>query len=181
HLAEFVPWVLTDASGWGAAYGIELTTIAQRQTHQDDYVAEVRAVLAGTTPLTTWDSGELVAPVIDSMLTGTRRQVPANIPNAGQCPDLPADAVVESICVVDGDGIRGGEAARAPSALAELLRRHAAVHELTLDAAVHGDRDLVLAALALDPLAGRDDLGEVEAMADELLGATAKWLPQFGG
>ena len=32
---------------------------------------------------------------------------PVNIPNAGQCPDLPADAVVESICVVDGDGITG--------------------------------------------------------------------------
>jgi alpha-galactosidase len=181
HLAEFVPWVLTEASDWGGAYGIELTTIAQRQEHQDEYVGEVRDVLAGTRPLATWDSGELVAPVIDSILTGTRREVPANIPNAGQCPDLPADAVVESICVVDGDGIRGRDSALVPVALAELLRRHVAVHELTLDAAVLGDRDLALAALALDPLAGRGDLGAVEAMTDELLTATAKWLPQFAG
>ena len=40
-----------------------------------------------------------------------RRELPLNRPNAGQCPDLPADAVVESMCVVDGDGIRGRDVA----------------------------------------------------------------------
>ena len=34
-------------------------------------------------------------------------------------------------------------------------------------------------AFALDPLAGRGDLRETEAMVDELLAGTAKWLPQF--
>jgi alpha-galactosidase/6-phospho-beta-glucosidase family protein len=179
HLAEFVPWVLSESSGWGAGWGIELTTIAARQKHQDEYVAEVRDVLGGSRPLATWDSGELVAPVIDSLLTGTRREVPANIPNRGQCPDLPHDALVESICVVDAEGLHGRDQAHAPRALAELLRRHVEVHELTVDAAVRGDRALALAAAALDPLAGRGDLHEVEAMVEELLGATARWLPQF--
>jgi len=179
HLAEFVPWVLTESSGWGEAWGIGLTTIAQRQVHQDEYVAEVRDVLAGTTDLATWDSGELVAPVIDSLVTGTRREIPGNIPNAGQCPDLPEGPVVESICVVDGDGVRGRDTARAPGALAEVVRRHVAVHELTVEAAVSGDRALALAAFALDPLAGRGDLRDVQSMAEELLTATAKWLPQF--
>jgi alpha-galactosidase/6-phospho-beta-glucosidase family protein len=36
-----------------------------------------------------------------------------------------------------------------------------------------------LQAFALDPLAGRGDLRATEAMADELLAATARWLPQF--
>ena len=179
HLAEFVPWVLTESSGWGQAWGIELTTIATRRRHQDEYVAEVREVLAGTRPLATWDSGELVAPVIDSLLTGTRRELPANIPNAGQCPGLPASAVVESICVVDAAGIRGRDRAEAPPALAELLRRHVSVHELTVEAALRGDRALALAAMALDPLAGRGDLRALEGMVDELLSATAPWLPQF--
>jgi len=136
-------------------------------------------VLAGTRPLATWDSGELVAPVIDSLLTGTRRELPANIPNAGQCPGLPASAVVESICVVDAAGIRGRDRAEAPPALAELLRRHVSVHELTVEAALRGDRALALAAMALDPLAGRGDLRALEGMVDELLSATAPWLPQF--
>jgi alpha-galactosidase/6-phospho-beta-glucosidase family protein len=179
HLAEFMPGVLTEESGWGASWGISLTPMATREKHQAEYVAEVDAVLAGKEELATWDSGELVAPVIDSLLTGTHRELPLNRPNTGQCPDLPADAVVESICVVDADGIRGRDAAVAPTPFAELVRRHVAVQELTVEAALTGDRALAHEAFALDPLAGRGDLRETEAMVDELLAGTATWLPQF--
>src|SRR5580700_700314 len=134
HLAEFMPSVLTEQSGWGATWGIELTPMARREEHQVEYIAEVDNVLAGKEELATWDSGELVAPVIDSLLTGTRRECPLNRPNTGQCPDMPADAVVESMCVVDSDGIRGRDVARAPAPFAELLRRHVAVQEMTVEA-----------------------------------------------
>jgi alpha-galactosidase len=179
HVAEFLPSILTEESGWGADFNIELTSIAQRQAHQEGYVADVDGWLAGTKELQTWQSGELPAPVIDSLVTGVPREVPVNIPNAGQCPDLPGDAVVESICVVDGDGVRGRDSARAPAPFAELLRRHVAVQELTVEAAVAGDRELAAAAFALDPLAGRGDLRRTDAMVDELLAGTARWLPQF--
>jgi alpha-galactosidase len=179
HLAEFLPWVLTERSGWGSGWGIELTPISVREQHQAEYVAEVDAVLGGTADLATHPSGELVAPVIDSLLTGTRRELPLNLPNVGQCPDLPGDAVVESICVVDDDGIRGRDTARAPAPLAELLRRHAAVQELTVEAAMSGDLGLARAAFALDPLAGRGDLATIDAMVDELVAGTAPWLPRF--
>jgi alpha-galactosidase len=179
HVAEFLPSILTEESGWGADFNIELTSIAQRQAHQEGYVADVDGWLAGTKELQTWQSGELPAPVIDSLVTGVPREVPVNIPNAGQCPDLPGDAVVESICVVDGDGVRGRDSARAPAPFAELLRRHVAVQELTVEAAVAGDRELAAAAFSLDPLAGRGDLRRTDAMVDELLAGTARWLPQF--
>ena len=179
HIAEFLPSVLTGQSDWGADYNIELTTIERRQEHQAGYMADVDAWLSGTKPLQTWQSGELPAPVIDSLLTGTRRELPVNIPNAGQCPDLPDEAVVESICVVDGSGVRGRDEPRAPLPFAELLRRHVAVQEMVVRAALLGDRDLARAAFALDPLAGRGDLQETSAMVDELLVGTAAWLPQF--
>jgi alpha-galactosidase len=179
HVAEFLPSVLTEASGWGAAWGIEITPIARREEHQTEYIAEVDAVLAGTAKMQTWDSGEIVAPVIDSLLTGTHRELPLNLPNAGQCPDLPLDAVVESICVVDADGMRGRDAARLPAPLAEWVRRQVAVQEITVEAALRGDRVLAGSAFALDPLAGRGDLRDTEAMVDELLAGTAQWLPQF--
>ena len=91
--------------------------MARREEHQAEYIAEVDAVLAGKEELATWDSGEMVAPVIDSIITGTRRELPLNRPNTGQCPDLPTDAVVEAMCVVDADGIRGRDVAprRLPS------------------------------------------------------------------
>jgi alpha-galactosidase len=179
HLAEFVPWVLTEESDWGGVFNIELTPIEQRQKHQNGYIADVDAWLDGTKKLQTWSSGELPAPVIDSLVTGERRHLPVNIPNAGQVPDVPAESVVESICIVDGDGIRGRDVAPLPAPYAELVRRHAAVTELTVVAAVEGDRTRAEEAFLLDPLAGRGDLGRTEAMIDELLSATARWLPQF--
>jgi alpha-galactosidase len=179
HLAEFVPWVLTEDSGWGGAYNVELTAMETRLRHQDGYIADVDAWLAGTKPLQTWQSGELPAPVIDSLVTGSPRHLPVNIPNRGQVPDLPEGSVVESVCTVDGDGIRGRDAAVLPAPFAELLRRHAAVTELTLAAALSGDRGAAEAAFLLDPLAGRGDLAGTAAMVDELLAGTAAWLPRF--
>jgi alpha-galactosidase/6-phospho-beta-glucosidase family protein len=179
HVAEFLPSILTEESGWGAAYNVELTSITRREGHQTEYIADVDAWLAGTKDLQTWQSGELPAPIIDSLVTGTRREVPVNIPNTGHCPDLPRDAVVEAICIADGDGIRGRDEARAPAPYTELLRRHVAVQEMTVEAAVTGNRELAGAAFSLDPLAGRGDLGQTDAMVDELLAGTARWLPQF--
>jgi alpha-galactosidase len=179
HIAEFLPWVLTESSRWGADFNLELTSIDTRQRHQSGYIADVDAWLDGSKTLQTWSSGELPALVIDSLVTGTRRELPANIPNVGQVPDVIADAVVESICIIDGDGIRGRDVAPLPPPYDELVRRHVAVAELTVAAAAAGDRSLAEAAFFLDPLAGRGDFHQTEAMVDELLSATAAWLPQF--
>jgi alpha-galactosidase/6-phospho-beta-glucosidase family protein len=61
----------------------------------------------------------------------------------------------------------------------EIVRRHVATQELTVEAALRGDRALAAQAFALDPLAGRGDLHEMEVMVDQLLAGTAEWLPQF--
>jgi alpha-galactosidase len=134
-------------------------------------------MLAGNAAVPTWSSDELVAPVIDSLVTGTHRELPLNLPNTGQCPDLPADSIVEAICVVDSDGMRGRDTPRLPAPVAELLRRHVATQEVTVSAAVSGERSLAEEAFALDPLAGRGDLRETETMVDELLSGTAEYLP----
>lgn len=179
HLAEFVPWILNESSEWGESWGVALTPVSRREEDQERYVAEVNAVLSGSAEPQTWDSGELVAPVIDSLVTGTHRDLPLNIPNRDQCPDLVQDAVVESICTVDDTGIRGRDAARLPPAISELVRRHVAVQELTVEAGVRGDEKLAREAFLLDPLAGRGDLSETETMVKELLEGTSRWLPQF--
>jgi len=179
HLAEFVPWILTESSRWGESWGVALTPISRREEDQKRYEEEVNAVLSGIDEPQTWDSGELVAPVIDSLITGTRRDLPLNIANRGQCPDLLEDAVVESMCTVDGTGIHGRDKVRLPSGISELVRRHVAVQELTVEAALRGDEKLAREAFLLDPLAGRGELSETETMVEELLEETSEWLPQF--
>ncbi len=158
-----------------------LTSIADRERDEAEYRAEIQTIIDGDKPVPAWQSGEMVAPIIDSLTTGTRRELPLNLPNAGQAPYLPDDVVVETMCIVDGDGIRGRDAIVPPAPCAEWTRRHVAVQELTVEAAVAGDTDLVRAAMALDPLGGRIDARAIDAMTTELLAATAAWLPQFAG
>jgi len=179
HIAEFVPFALTPESNWGAAYNIDLSPISRREAHQAGYIADVDAWLAGAKDLQTWQSGELPSPMIQAMLSGEPFEAPVNIPNAGQGVGLPPDAVLESICVIDAGGIRGRDRAALPPPYDEIVRRHVATQELTVEAALRGDRSLAAEAFALDPLAGRGDLRAMEAMVDELLAGTAEWLPHF--
>jgi alpha-galactosidase len=60
-----------------------------------------------------------------------------------------------------------------------LCRREAALVELVVDAAVQGDRDLALQALALDPVV--DDLDLARAILDDYLSSYKELLPQFQG
>jgi alpha-galactosidase len=178
HLAEFFPGFLTEESHWGGRWGVHLTTIEERERHQGQHQDALEQMFAEP-EVSRLPSGELVAATIDSLITDHARTMPLNIPNAGQCPDLPPDVVVESMCTVDGSGIRGRDHAVAPPVLAEQLRRVVVAQELTVEAAVTGRRDDVLAAMLADPLAGRIDFDAVGRMTDELLAATREWLPQF--
>jgi alpha-galactosidase/6-phospho-beta-glucosidase family protein len=182
HVAEFFPFVLTPESGWGARWNVALTTIEERERVWLRWFTDLLdLMLAGKHSMPKGQSGEMVAPVIESLVNGTHRELPLNRPNGGQAPDLPADVVVESICVVDSDGIRPRDSVVASPPLAEWIRRHVANQELTVQAAVSGDRDLAVAAYAGDPLTGRLDLEQIESMAADLLAATGPWLPQFSG
>jgi alpha-galactosidase len=178
HVAEFFPHFITRESGWGERWGFGLTSIETRERHQDEHVAALEAMLASDA-VDSMPSGEMVAPVVKCLLLDEPGCFPLNIPNEGQVADLPLGATVESMCIVDGGGVRGCDAVSLPPAMAEALRRVSASQELTVDAAVSGDRDAAFAAMLLDPLTSRLDYDEVAAMTDEMLAATAEWLPQF--
>lgn len=180
HLVEFFPGFLTEESGWGRRWGVELTSISDRERWQARYTAEFEAMLAGS-EISMMPSGEMVAAVIDSIERDRPRLLPLNLPNTGQVADLPPDVVVESMGIVDGAGARGGEPVAVPGVLAEHLRRIAASQELVVEAAVTGSRDKVFEAMLADPLAGRIDYDALGRLTDEMLAATAPWLPQFDG
>jgi alpha-galactosidase len=177
HVAEFFPWFVTPASDQGRAWGVHHYGLAgHTQDKVDDGVWAAELEAGGAIP--GWTSGELVAPLLDGIVTGTPRSLPVNLPNAGQVTDLPAGVVVECMGTIDGDGVRPRDTASAGAA-AEHLRRVVTSQELTVDAALSGDRRLVLQAMLADPVAGTLPWEHVAAMADELLTASAPWLPQF--
>ena len=178
HTIEFVPGFLTADSEWGKAWGVAPVTVADRRGREANYRGRLAEKLSSTEP-PRHRSTEMVVDVIEAMVTGDPIDLPLNIPNAGQCPDLPADVVVESICTVDARGVRGRDRAVAPPALAALLQRVSAAQELTIDAAVSGSRDALLAALFTDPLASALDHDRLVDLAGAMIDATAPWLPQF--
>jgi alpha-galactosidase len=178
HLVEFFPGFLTEESSFGKRWGVDLTTIADREVWVEFYKAEFDN-LRNSAEVPMMPSGEIVAPLIDSFLRDKPRAYPVNLPNAGQAPDLPSDVVVETMCVADGNGLRGRDEATAPPVLAEWLRRIVSSQERTVEAALTGQRDEVVEAMLLDPLAGRIDFDRLGQMVDEMLAATSEWLPQF--
>jgi alpha-galactosidase len=123
---------------------------------------------------------EFAAPIIDSVVTGQERVVYGNVRNVGTVANLPDDACVEVACAVDGNGVQPLRYGSLPAACAALNNVQIAVQRLTVQAAMTGDRDLVHAAIALDPLTGAMlTLPEVHEMTDRMLEAEAAWLPQF--
>ena len=180
HLVEFFPGFLTEESRWGERWGVELTTIEDRERDQQRHVRRFEEMLAAD-KVSSMPSGEMVAPVIQCRLLDQPGWFPLNIPNEGHVADLPIAVTVESICVADGNGARGRDAVRLPPAMAEHLRRVSVSQELTVEAAVTGDRDKVFEAMLADPLAGRMDYDRLVDMTDEMLRATSAWLPQFTG
>lgn len=178
HLVEFFPGFLTEESEWGKRWGVKLTTIADREGDADGY-KETLTKMRAANEVSRMPSGEMVAPMIDAFLRDRPHAFPLNLPNTGQAPDLPPDVVVEAMCIADAKGLHPRDEVRLPPVLAEWLRRISAAQEATVTAALSGDREKVVEAMLLDPLAGRIDFDHVEQMTDEMLAATAQWLPQF--
>ena len=129
--------------------------------------------------VTRMPSGELVAQLLDGMVSGRPQYLPVNLPNEGNVTNLDDGAVVEIIGVADSTGVRGRDKTTVPGIMGEFLRRINVVQEWTVEAAIAGDRELVLEAMLADPIAAQLPYEQVIEMTDEMLAATARWLPQF--
>ena len=178
HVVEFFSGFVTSASDYGRDWGIHHYGMHGHQSDKADDDAQMAGLLASET-IPRWPSGEFVAPLLEGLVTGTARDLPANVPNSGQVETLPQDVVVECMVRAGADGITARDRAAVPSFLGDHLRRVVVSQERTVEAAVSGDRTTVLEAMLADPVAGALPYEHVLAMTDELLAATAPWLPQF--
>jgi 6-phospho-beta-glucosidase len=100
-----------------------------------------------------------------------------NFPNHGAVTNLPLGAILEGSCIVDARG-------PVPIAMGELPKPFVGItqhiinwQELTVDAALSGDKDVLYQALLASPYV--HDMQAVRAIMDELLVAHADYMPQF--
>jgi len=121
--------------------------------------------------------GESTGGIISAIAHGRREIAILNIPNRGAIANLPPTAVVEVEAVTDSQGVRAIQTDEAPLHLKGILEKRFAWHELVVDAAVKGDRNLALQALLIDEMAILPE--KADEMLTELLAASRDLLPQF--
>ena len=100
-----------------------------------------------------------------------------NVPHRGAVPGWPEDWVLEMPCVVGRDGIVPIPAEPLPPACFGLLAQVKMYELLTVEAAVHGDRNAAYQALLAHPLGPPAD--KIEAVLDDMLETHRAYLPQF--
>jgi len=123
---------------------------------------------------------EYGAYIIDSMTTGEPRVIHGSVRNDGIITNLPAGCAVEVPCLVDANGLQPTHVGDLPPACAAVNRACITVHELAVKAGLSGDRSLVHAAVAMDPLTGAlCTLPQIRQMVERLFDAQKQWLPSF--
>lgn len=179
HLVEFYPSLCNIRNGFGMKYGVQKTTVDYRRLQRIRNLEEIRDITSGKRKVSWEKSGEEMTEIIRAIVTGTQTTAIVNVPNAGQIANLPRGAVVETLATVSKDGVSPRPSDELPFAVASLCRLHTDIHELTVRAALEGDRNLLIQAMSLDPAGTIADFTEIPSLADELLMANRKWLPRF--
>ncbi len=125
-------------------------------------------------------SSEYGARIIDSVVSGEPRVVHASVRNNGLISNLPSGCAVEVPVLVDRNGPQPTAVGELPPACAAINRSNIIVQRLAVKAALTGDRELVHAAVAMDPCTGAAlTLPQIREMVDRMFEAEARWLPSF--
>ncbi len=101
----------------------------------------------------------------------------ANVRHNGAVSGWPGDWVLELPCRVDRAGIHPLPAEPLPPVSFGLLAQIKMYELLTVEAAVHGDRNAAYQALLVHPLGPKGD--QVQAVLDDMLETNKAYLPQF--
>lgn len=178
HLAEFMPpWYLKDPQT-ARSWGFSLTTVDWREQDLAARLKKREALLAGSEPLEMKESGEEGHLLIKALLGLGDLVSNVNIPNRGQIPNLPDNAVVEINAFFSRDAITPMYSGNLPQGLDALVSRHALNQLSIVQAAMACDRDLALAVLLNDPQMARVDPMDAQRMLEEMIGNTLDILPE---
>lgn len=139
---------------------------------------EVDGYTSGRTPINTFHekyTSDHATDLIQAMWNDSGRHLYVNIPNRGTVPNLPDDAVLELEAEIRREGPVPVPCPQMPRGLRALQMQIIDTHELTVDAWYARDRNLVLRALATDPIV--NSLATAEEVLKRLYEAQKDVLP----
>jgi 6-phospho-beta-glucosidase len=115
--------------------------------------------------------------VIESMINNRGEIVVLDVPNGDCMTELPADVCVEVPARVFRDRVEPLPIGPIPVRVRGLVQAVKAYEELTVEAAVTGNREAALAALMVNPLVGM--YTKASTFLDRMLEVEADYMPQF--
>jgi len=192
HVAEFVPYFLNHDADYGRKYGLNLM---EAYGQSPEHWNEIRKHLDGYMPVDRYlkRSDEIAISLISALenskwtMKASNTDDPyfkvvryfdaVNIPNYGLVTNLPEGSILELPAIVSHNGVRGVFIGDIPHGIATILSQRIYQQNLTMEAALNGDRQLALQAMILDPLVPSLDIAE--NMLDDLLEAHEDHLPRF--
>jgi alpha-galactosidase len=183
HVVEFFPQMFPGGRYYGKTLGVDAIGFEPVIEHGDKGYEEMRRDATSKEPLPAdyFKRGEgeheQVLAIIEIIRTNDGRVYSANLPNQGQVPDLPAEAVLESPARAYASGLRPITMKPLGPGLAGTLATRLQWVETTVDAALSGSRELFVQALLIDGAVQSVDMAA--KLADALLEAQRDYLPQF--
>jgi alpha-galactosidase len=186
HLSEYVPWFRKNKEALGLycdepAFGGESgayykwgKTMAEKYAKVDPLQFEETNCDCRSVEYCSW--------IMEAVATGKPFRFMGNVYNDGYVDNLPKDACVEVPVFADDTGLRPTRVGALPPQCAAACMTNVLVQQLCAEAALGGDPEHIVHALALDPLtAAVCTLKEIRDMSSEMLEAQRSWLPQFAG
>jgi len=186
HLSEYVPWfrsskrglkLYCDEPGFGGETGAyyKFGRNIGRKFLTANYLETEPTHLKGR-------SVEYCSYILEAMETDKPFRLNGNVRNDGYITNLTPGACVEVPVFVDSRGLHPVRIGNLPPQCAALNQTNVTVQALAAEAALTGNPELVMQAVALDPLTSAVcTLAEVREMVAAMLRAEGKWLPQFRG
>ena len=186
HLSEYVPWfrssqaaldLYCDEPGFGGESG---AYYKWGKAMADKY-AQVDPLQFETTAIET-RSVEYCSYILEAVTTGKPFRLMGNVRNDGYITNLPQGCCVEVPTFADDTGLHPTVIGRLPAQCAALCQTNINVQTLCAEAALTGDPEHLVHALALDPLTSAVlTLKEIRDMTGEMLDELRPYLPQFAG
>jgi alpha-galactosidase len=186
HLSEYVPWfrknkaalkLYCDEPGFGGESGAYYTWskfVAEKYAQHDPLEFESAKIESR--------SVEYCSYIMEAVATGKPFRFMGNVRNDGYITNLPEGCCVEVPTFADDTGLHPVRIGNLPVQCAAACLTNINVQILACEAAVKGDTENIVHALALDPLTSAVcTLKEIREMCAEMLEAEREWLPQFAG
>jgi alpha-galactosidase len=184
HIVEFFPHMFSSENGYyGKTLGVDAYSLERTIEHGQETFEEAKSIALSDAPLPESimkkmaGEHEQVCEIIESIRNNTGKRFSANLPNSGQIPNLPIQAIIEGPAVATAQGLEPISTPPLPAAILGTLANRFQWAELTVEVALEGDRDKFIQALIID-----GSVKSVETayrLANDLIEAQKEYLPQF--